>query len=147
MNPPVSPTAILAVLLLEALFGIGFNRLVAWAHEHEVWHSWLSVIMGVAISLAIPTAWWWNVPLAFWQAMLLTLGCLAVSGLPMVVGSQWRTAVGHQRREWPNAARQARDEAVMDLRMLAAHVANKAKSDAQVVDALHVVIGSLTSIK
>jgi len=66
----------------------------------------------------------------------------------MVAGSQWRTVKeSHRRHEWPTAARQARDDAVMDLEALADQVANKKIADAAAVNRMHQIVGTLKSVK
>lgn len=35
---------IFLVLLVELLFGLGFNKLVEWAHQHKLWHVSVSVV-------------------------------------------------------------------------------------------------------
>lgn len=147
MIPPSFPFQILAVLLIEMLFGLGYNRLVAWAQENDVWRVWFSVVMGVAVTLVIPTAWWWKTPLVFWQSSGLLFCCFAASGLPMVAGSAHRHLVNHKRRALGNAARQLRDEAVMDLTVLAGQVAKKQITAAEEVNRIHEIIGTLTSMK
>lgn len=147
MIPPVSPVEILAVLLIELLFGLGFNRLVEWAQGNKVWDVSLSVVIGVSVTLAIPTAWWLQRDLAFWQVTGLLVACFGASGLPMIIGSTRRTVrESHKRRTWPTAAAQARDDALMELSALADGIAGKQVGDAQAVNRLHQVIGTLKSV-
>ena len=147
MNPPVSPAEIVAVILAELLFGIGFNRLVTWAHLHKIWHVSISVVIGVTATVLIPTLTWWRISLDFWLAAALLTACFAASGTPMIIGSMQRSiAESHKRRPWPTAALQARDAAVMDLSLLADLVANQETDNAKVVHQLHQVIGTLKSV-
>ena len=147
MNPPVSPAEIAAVILAELLFGIGFNRLVTWAHLHNIWHVSISVVIGVTVTVLIPTLTWWRISLDFWLAAALLTACFAASGTPMIIGSMQRSiAESHKRRPWPTAALQARDAAVMDLSLLADLVANQETDNAKVVHQLHQVIGTLKSV-
>jgi len=143
MNPPIPPAEIAAVILAEVLLGIGYNRLVAWVHLHNIWHVSVSVVIGVAATLLIPTLAW---P-ALREAGLLLTACFAASGLPMIIGSTRRTVEeSHKRRPWPTAAAQAQDAAVMDLNLLADQVAGKNIENAQVVNNLHRIIGTLKSV-
>lgn len=147
MNPPVSPAEIAAIIFAEALFGIGFNRLVEWAHLNKLWDVSISVVMGVTVTVLIPTLTWWRVTMDFWLAAALLSACFAASGTPMIIGSMRRTVEeSHKRRPWPTAAAQARDNAVMDLTMLADQVANEQLVNAKVVHQLHQVIGTLKSV-
>jgi hypothetical protein len=144
MFPPTLPI----VLLVELLFGLGYNRLVAWGHERGIWHVSFSVVIGVAVTLIVEVVFWWNLPMTGWQGALLTFGCFAASGLPMVAGSQLRTVKeSHRRHEWPTAAAHARDDAVMDLELLADQVANKKITDASAVNKMHQIVGTLKSVK
>ena len=43
---PLDFPLLFLILLLELLFGIGFNQLVEWAHQHNLWHVAVSVICG-----------------------------------------------------------------------------------------------------
>jgi len=155
MIPPTPPVVEIAVVLLaENIFGWGFNTLTAWAQRHKVWHVSISVAIGVAFTLVLPTLLWWRSELAFWQATLLLFGCFCASGFPMVYGSTRRTiAESHKRRPWPTAASKARDDAVMELTAIAGEIAEKTRQGeikvqdmADVVNRLHMVKGTLTSV-
>jgi len=63
-----------------------------------------------------------------------------------VILAERSIAESHKRRPWPTAAAQARDNAVMDLSMLADQVANQETDNAKVVHQLHQVIGTLKSV-
>lgn len=153
MFSPISPTEILAILLTEFLFGVGYNQLVAWGQD-RLWHVSISVVVGVAVTLAIPAAVWWGTSLDFWKtATLLTL-CFAASGAPMVYGSMQRTVKSsHKRRPWPTAALRARDDAIMQLSSLAHEISDEARQGTlkaghlpDYVNRLHEVIGTLKSV-
>lgn len=154
MNSPVSPVEILTVLLIELLFSIGYDHLAAWAQGNRIWHTSISVVIGVAVTLAIPTAWWWPRDLAFWQAVSLLTACFAASGLPMIVGSARRTVrESHKPHAWPTKARQAREDAVMELSALAHEIAGETRENRltvqhlpDYVNRLHQVIGTLKSV-
>ena len=147
MISPIPPAEIAAVLLAELLFGMLFNRLVEWAHFHRLWDVSISVTMGVAVTVVIPVIAWWRITLDFWLAAILLTACFASSGTPMIIGSmQRRAAESHKRRPWPTAAAQARDDALMDLNLLAEQIASKKVTDAQAVNGLHKVIGILKSV-
>jgi hypothetical protein len=143
MNSPTSPAEIAAVILAELVFGIGFDRLVGWAHLHKLWHVSASVVIGVAATLLLPTVVWPEL----WRTSLLLAVCFTASGLPMIIGSLRRTvSESHKRRAWPTAASQARDAAVMDLTALATYIADKRIDNTQAVHRIYQVIGTLKSV-
>lgn len=82
MNADINPLEVLIVLLIELLFGIGYNVLVAWAHEHKLMHVSLSVVIGVTGTLLIPAGFWFDHEMQFWQAGILLTSCFAASGVP-----------------------------------------------------------------
>lgn len=84
MNSPLFPAEIAAVILAEILFGIGFNRMVNWAHTNKIWHVSISVVIGVSVSVLIPTLLWWRLCLDFWLSAVLMTVCFAASGIPVV---------------------------------------------------------------
>lgn len=156
MNSDVMPIEIALVLLAEFLFGVGYNVLVAWSTRNRLMHVSVAVAIGVAGTLVIPTAVWFDNELQFGRAMVLMVLCFTASGLPMIVGSTRRTAEAKdnkKRRPLPNAAMRVRDEAVMDLMSLAHEIADRSKANAltvrdlpDYVNRLHSVIGGLKSI-
>lgn len=152
--PAGFPTELTAVLLGLTLFGIGYNRLIAYAHHHALWHVSVSVALGVAVTLLVPAVVWWRLSLAFWQSGLVLVLCFTASGVPMMIGSARRTIKArHERRPWPNAALKARDDVVMELSALADEIAEKTKSEtlkvqdmADYVHRLHQMKGTLKSV-
>ena len=117
MNSPVSPAEIVAVILAELLFGIGFNAFVVWEQDHPLWPTALNVVIGTAVTVLIPTLAWWPI----WKISLLLTVCFAASGLPMFIGSARRKVISsHKRHAWPTAAAQARDNAVGRPRAMSA---------------------------
>jgi hypothetical protein len=148
MQSPFSPTFPIT-LLVELLFGIGYNELVAWWQKHSLIHVSYQVVIGVAATLTIAGAGMFASEMKFWQAMVYLVAFFGASGLPMISGSNRRSVKekeSHKARPWPTAALQARDGAVMDLSALAEQVANKKVTDAQAVNRLHQVIGTLKSV-
>jgi hypothetical protein len=153
MIPPSFP----AVILAELLFGVGYNWLVAVMQKKDIWHVSFSVVIGVAATLLIELAFWWNLSMPFWNAILCTFACFAASGLPMVTGSQLRTVElkkNHKRHEWPTAARRARDLALEEISLLINDISVKAKEKTicmqdlpDFVNRLYQVIGILKSVK
>lgn len=146
-----------ALFLTQLLFGIAYNAAVARLQKWQLWHVSTSVIVGVAATLLIATAFLYNVSMPFWGAAMVFFGCFAASGLPMTVGSWLRTLderkKTHKRREWPNGAKQARDEAVMELSRLAHDIADASergeislKHLPGYVNRLYQVIGTLKSV-
>jgi len=157
MNADINAIEILLTLVVEILFGVGFNALVAWAHENKLWHVSVSVAIGVAGTIIVPAVMWFGVKVTFWQAGLLLLVCFIGSGVPMIVGSTRRSVQERKdqkkRRPWPNAALQAKDAAVMELSRLAHEIAEDAKEGKiavldlpDYVNRLHGVIGTLKSV-
>jgi hypothetical protein len=155
MISPLTP----ALFLAEALFGILYNTAVSHLQNWKLWHVSTSVVVGVAGTLAIATAFLWHVEMPFWLASLLFFGCFASSGAPMVIGSWARTIKArqenesHKRREWPTAAKQARDNALQDLSALAHDIANASergeislKHLPGYVNRIYQVIGTLKSV-
>lgn len=145
MQTPVSPT-LFATLLVELLFGIGYNALVTWWQKNHLLHVSYQVVLGVAATLLI-AAVMFDQETKFWKDVLVLALCFGASGTPMIVGSNRRTVKeSHKARPWPTAALQARDGAVMDLSALAEQVANKKVTEAQTVNQLYQVIGILKSV-
>lgn len=82
----VSTGLIVGVYAVLLLFGVGYNLLIAWLERRHYLHGHtaLAVVGGVLITLA-------GVALVSWQAALLALGAFCASGIPMVLGSIWRS--------------------------------------------------------
>jgi hypothetical protein len=78
---------ILAVYLALALFGVGYNALIAWAERTGYIEGFVSfsVAFGVAITLVMTAVF--DVRFA-----VLTAGAFFASGIPMVIGSMLRYA-------------------------------------------------------
>lgn len=156
MNADIIPQVVLIVLLIEFLFGLGYNVLVAWAHKHNLMHVSLSVAIGVAGTVLIPAITWFETEMQFWQAGILLALCFTASGVPMIVGSMKRTVIEKdckKRRPWPTAAMRVRDDVVMELSSMAHEIAEKAKQSKltvsdlpDYVNRLHLVIGTLKSV-
>lgn len=156
MNADINPLKVAVVLLVEFLFGLGYNALVAWAHEHKLMHVSVSVVVGVSGTLLIPALVWFGNEMPFWMSGILLVGCFAASGVPMIAGSMRRTVTvkdNKKRRPLPNAAMKIRDEAVMELAMMAHEIADSAKQNEltvrdlpDFVNRLHSVIGMLKSV-
>lgn len=157
MQTPFPPVEIVTgVYLSEALFGIGYNKLVEYAHQHRLWDVSISVTIGVTVTLIIPVAAWYALDLAVWQTALLFVGCFVFSGSPMIVGSLRRTVAEsqtHKARPWPTRAAQARDDAIMSLTTLAEEISDMTRAGKltlqhlpDVVNKLHRIIGTLKSV-
>jgi len=144
------------VFLVQLLFGFGYNALVDWAQKNRLWHVSTSVIIGVFVTLVIKTAAWPLRTLTGWQDGLLTLGCFASSGLPMAVFSLRRsshTLKSHKRMRWPNAARRAAEDIILEVDALTGQIesaANKNELTAALlltmVNRLHYIKGILNSV-
>lgn len=135
------------VLILELLFGIGFNELVKWAQEHKLWHVSISVVAGVAGTLIIPIFFMHKSTMELWQVTLFYFLCFTASGVPMIVGSTRKTVNdNHRRRPLPNAAIKVRDEAVMNISAILDQIANGGVEVVKVVHELHEIKGKLKSL-
>ena len=150
MNPtfPLEFPLIFLIVLLELLFGIGFNLLVDWAHRHNLWHVSVSVIFGVAGTLSVPAVVLHSQPqMYFWQASMIFGMCFVASGVPMVWGSTRRTVKeSHQRRPLPNNAMRVRDEVVMGMASAVEKIVAKEMEIAELVHVIHKWIGALKSL-
>lgn len=135
------------IVLVELLFGIGFNQLVDWAHRHNLWHVSVSVIFGVAGTLVIPTITLMHVAMHFWQASLVFTVCFVASGIPMIVGGTRRTVKeSHHRRPLPNSAMRVRDDVVMQIKSILEKIVNGGVEVVKVVHDLHEIVGKLKSL-
>jgi hypothetical protein len=135
------------IVLIELLFGIGFNQLVDWAHQHNLWHVSVSVIFGVAGTLVIPSVALLHFQIMFWQASLVFMVCFIASGIPMIVGGTRRTVKeSHHRRPLPNSAMRVRDEVVMEIKAILDKIVNGGVEVVKVVHDLHEIVGKLKSM-
>jgi hypothetical protein len=135
------------ILLIELLFGIGFNQLVDWAHQHNLWHVSVSVIFGVAGTLVIPSVALLHLEIQFWQASIIFGVCFVASGIPMIVGGTRRTVKeNHHRRPLPNSAMRVRDEVVMEIKAILDKIVNGGVEVVKVVHDLHEIVGKLKSM-
>jgi len=143
--PPAFPLLLcLAVLLI---FGFGFNKLVEWVNSRRAWPVSFSVVIGVAVTIAVPTLFFWNYELHFWQASTVCLFSFIASGSPMIFGNVLReTQKSHKRRRLPTSAMIVRDDVVMELKMTIDKIVEKEAEVVEVVHTLHEVIGSLKSL-
>lgn len=163
MNPDLIPTnadmmpiEITLIVLVELLYGFGYNQLVAYWSKHNLMHVSWTVVIGVAGTLLIPALFFFDSIMPFWLSSLFLLACFAASGTPMIAGSMQRTVQekdNKKRRPWPVAALKARDDAVMELSAMAHEIAGRSKeNDLHVqdlpdyVNRLHYVIGTLKSV-
>ncbi len=156
MKADIIPLEIALVLLMELLFGLGYNVLVAYWMKHNLMHVSATVVIGVAGTLLIPAASWFDREMPFWLSGILLMLCFTASGVPMIVGSMRRTVRekdNKKRRPWPNAALRVRDDVVMELSSMAHEIADRAKADElrvhdlpDYVNRLHGVIGTLKSV-
>lgn len=156
MKADINPQVVFIVLLVEFLFGLGYNALVAWAHKHNLMHVSLSVVIGVTGTLVIPAVTWFETETPFWFSGILLMLCFTASGVPMIVGSMRRTVKQKDSKKphaWPTKAQHAREDAVMELSAMAHEIAEKAKQSTltvsdlpDYVNRLHIVIGTLKSV-
>lgn len=163
MNPDITPiyadiipTEIAVIVLLELLFGFGYNQLVAYWMKNNLMHVSWTVVIGVVATLLIPAPFWFDNTMPFWQSILYLAVCFAASGTPMIAGSMQRTVREKdqkKRKPWPVAALRARDDAVMELNAMADDIAKSVKANdlhvqdlPDYVNRLHYVIGTLKSV-
>lgn len=141
--PPVFP--LVSCVLALNLFGWGFNALVAWVNRKRAWPVSFSVVIGVLVTLAVPTVTFLNRTLTMWQAGLVFLACFAGSGIPMVFGNV-RRQTSHKTRRLGNHAARVRDDVVMDLNRMADEIVNGGVAVEKVIHRLHQAAGSLKSL-
>lgn len=154
MNPAEMPLEIALVVLIEFLFGLGYNAAVAWAHRHRLMHVSHSVVVGVSVTLLIPALAWFDLSMPFWQSGLLLALCFSASGLPMIIGSMRRTVDkdSKKRRKIGNTAGRIRDGIVMDLNALARDIAESSNDKTLMqclpdfINRIHKLIGSLKTL-
>ena len=156
MKADINPLEIGFVLLMELLFGLGYNGLVAYWMKNRLMHVSATVAIGVTGTLLIPAASWFDREMPFWFSGILLMLCFTASGTPMIVGSMRRTVQekdNKKRRPWPTAAMRVRDDVVMELASMAHEIAEKAKLGKltvqdlpDYVNRLHGVIGTLKSV-
>ena len=144
---PLDIPLLFLILLVELLFGIGFNKLVEWAHQHNLWHVSVSVVFGVAGTLVIPSVAFLSVSVPFWQVSLIFGACFVASGIPMIAGGTQRTVKeSHHRRPLPNHAMRVRDDAVMQIKAILDKIVNGGVEVVKVVNDLHEIVGKLKSM-
>lgn len=156
MKADLIPMEIATVALVELLYGIGYNGLVAILFKHRLLHVSVSVVIGVLGTLLIPALIWFDRSMPFWQSGLLLLVCFSASGTPMVIGSMRRTVVAKddkKRRRLGNTAGKVRDEIVMELAAMAHEIAERSKQESirvhdlpDIVNRIHGLIGALKSL-
>ena len=144
---PAFPAEFPLVLLLELLFGFGFNALVDWVQKNNLWHVSLSVVIGVFVTFLIPTIILPQTQMALWQVSVFYFGCFSASGFPMVLGSTRRTVKeNHHRRPLPNNAMHVRDDVVMDMNSHIEKIVKNEEEIAMLVHVMHQWIGKLKSL-
>jgi len=153
---PLAFPAFPLVILVELLFGLGYNRLAAWLQKHSLMHVSYQVVAGVAGTLLIAGVGLAQETMPFWQAAALLLVCFGASGAPMIIGSNLRSVESketHKARPWPTRALQARDDAIIDLTTLANEIAASAKARKLSIEdfpgyinRIYQVIGTLKSV-
>ena len=144
---PLDFPLLFLVLLVEFIFGLGYNKIVEWAHRHNLWHVSVSVVFGVAGTLVIPSVALLSVCMPFWQVSLIFGACFIASGIPMIAGGTRRTVKeSHHRRPLPNYVMRIRDDVVMDINKMLDEVVNEGVTLALVVHRWHKIIGRLKSM-
>jgi len=143
--PAFPPGQEIAILVLgEFLFGVFYNWLVDLAHKAKIYDPLVavSVALGVAVSVVIPTGLFWKDTLAAWQWSIVMLISFIGSGSPMIYGSLRRMSKqNHKRMRITGTAARIRDEAIMDLKLVVERI-----DDADCVRDVYQVIGALKNI-
>lgn len=148
MMPEFAPSLpLLICVLFLILFGVGFNFLTKKSQEKRVVPVSVLVVIGVFVTLTVPTIMFLNVELFAWQASLIYACCFMASGIPMIWGNIHRhTKRKHRERRLGRHASQVRDDVVMDLTLMIKKIMEKEADIVDVVHTLHQVIGSLKSL-
>lgn len=152
-TPAVSP--LIPLYLAELIFGILYAMLIHWVSIH----GWLkgntawSVVVGDGATLFVE----WLFVRECWEPGV-TFACFACSGFPMLVSYLYRyqtrvEKTKHTKSPWPTAARQMRDEAVIDIAMTIKDIQDAANTNQinagfllQVSNKLHGIKKTLTSV-
>ena len=142
------------VVLIELVFGIGYDQLVKWAHEHNVWHVAVSVAIGVLVTLLIFFVFFFETKLPGWLFGLSLMVSVVCCGWPRAAGSMNRHFKDNKnKRPLGNAAARVRDFLKMDMQTLADDLAVKAKKNeltfadlADIVNKLHGFIRLLNTM-
>ena len=142
--PPVLP--LMVCLLALFLFGWGFNAFVGWVNKRKVWPVSFSVVIGVLVTLLVPTVTFLHESLTMWQAGLVYLACFTASGIPMIAGNVYRQTNGHKAHRLPNRVLRVREDVVGELNLTIQKIVKKEAEVVDVVHTLHQVIGSLKSL-
>lgn len=140
---PAFPPDFPLVVVLEFLYGLGYNQLVRWVHAKKLWHVSTSVMFGVAGTIIIPLLFDQDL----WNFAILYFVCFMASGVPMVWGSLARSGrKSHKRRRLPNYVMTVRDDVVMELNVMADEIVNEKTRAVDVVHRIHKLIGTLKSL-
>lgn len=147
MISDIFPTIYL-VALFQLVFGIGFDQLVMWAHEHHLWHVAVSVGIGVMMTVGIFVGFFFEKHLPGWLFGLGLLASFVFSGIPMAAGSM-RRDVKDKKKKRPlgNTAARIRDEVVGELSKMAGELAEQIKEDTLSIRDLPHVIDKLHRLK
>lgn len=97
VNPQVWPALLMFVLLALPIFGYFYNLLMDRLNGTKE-HMSLYVTGGVLVTLLA-------VGLFSWKAALISLGCFALSGIPMITGEFKRTEQQKTRKPAPRRKR------------------------------------------
>jgi Tfp pilus assembly protein PilX len=92
------------VLLILALFGVGYNSLVGYLERSRLSQAYTAYLVVLGVLVTLGGAAFLIGPLP----ALVVLACFAVSGLPMVVGSSLRSAL-EMRRDHKLARQMAKE--------------------------------------
>ncbi|MBN8654853.1 MAG: hypothetical protein E6R03_15855 [Hyphomicrobiaceae bacterium] len=147
MISDIFPTVYL-VVLVELLFGIGYDQVVKWAHANNAWHVSISVIIGVFVTCALFVGFMFDKVLPVWVFGLVLVACFSASGLPMAVGSL-RRDVKDKKKKRPlgKYGAKIRDEVTMELNVMASELSEQVKADTLSVRDLPDIVNRLHHMK
>jgi hypothetical protein len=136
--PPYPPVTLIALMFaVSFVFGLGYNWFFRWAKIPVEW----AVVIGTMATIAILYGFFWSNELRGEQWVLLMLIAFAGSGSPMAIGTIKVRNASHKRKTITGAAARMRDEAVMDLTVLAGKI-----DKAEHVRNLYQIIGTLNAL-
>jgi hypothetical protein len=87
MTFEIDPAAAVAVLATLALFGLGYNALVAEIGRHVPDHGYTAYLVAIGVVATLAGA----ALLIGLDSAIVVAGCFVASGLPMIVGSMARS--------------------------------------------------------
>lgn len=136
------------LVLVQLLFGIGYDQLVKYAHTHRLWHVAVSVGIGVGVVCVIYAAFMFDKALPGWMDVLILFVCFLASGVPMATDSM-RRDVKDKKKKRPlgKYGAKIRDEVAMELTKMANEISEQIKEDKLTVRDLPDLVNRLHHMK